>query len=45
MKAILDAIIIGMIGSVLCLAVLGSGSKQIGRGGSLQASLTAMGPR
>jgi hypothetical protein len=45
MKAILDAIIIGMIASVLCLAFVGSGSKQIGRGGSLQASITPMGPR
>jgi hypothetical protein len=34
-----------MICSVLCIALFGSASKQLGRNGSLQASITPMGPR
>jgi hypothetical protein len=45
MKIIMLAIVVCMVGAVLSLALVrGSANSQIGNGGTLQASLTTMGP-
>jgi hypothetical protein len=45
MKIVMLAIVVCMVGAVLSLALVrGSANSQIGKGGTLQASLTTMGP-